>query len=289
MTSWTYRNLPKKEIAYPTSSFRRSPDPSRRTAKPGLTRHVLADTPGSMMSISPQVVVILAAGLGSRLKSDQGVPKPLRPVRGRALILQVLDRFIEAGVKEAIVVLGYRSDEIKKGIEAAAPKISITFAHNPQFEMSNGLSVLQAQKGVGRRPFFLSMSDHIFETSLILGLASAKLPADGLVLAVDRKLDTIYDMDDATKVSTKGSQIVQIHKELDTFDAVDTGLFACSPALLDAIEAVSKSREDGDCSLSDGVKALAAKGLALVHDVGGGLWQDVDTPGSVEHAEKIFK
>jgi choline kinase len=241
-----------------------------------------------MTSNTPNVVVILAAGLGSRLKSDQGVPKPLRPVAGRALILRVLDRFAEAGIPEAVIVLGYRGDEIRASIESANPNIDVTFVLNSRYKMSNGLSVLAARAAVGQRPFFISMSDHIFESSLIEGLAKAPLPTGGLVLAVDRKLDTIYDMDDATKVHTEDGKIVEIHKDLQTFDAVDTGLFACTHALFDGIEAVSKSTPDGDCSLSDGVTALTAKKLATVHDVGAGLWQDVDTSESVDHAEKLF-
>jgi choline kinase len=241
-----------------------------------------------MTDTYPNVVVILAAGLGSRLKSDQGMPKPLRPVAGRALILRVLDRFAEAGIQEAIIVLGYRGDEVRATIEAANPKIEVTFVLNPRYKMSNGLSVLAARAAVEDRSFFISMSDHIFEPSLIEGLAKAPLPDGGLVLAVDRKLESIYDMDDATKVRTEGGKIIEIHKELNTFDAVDTGLFVCTPALFDGIEAVSKTAPDGDCSLSDGVKALTAKKLATVHDVGDGLWQDVDTPGSVDHAEKLF-
>jgi len=241
-----------------------------------------------MMSKKPEVVLILAAGLGSRLKSDEGVPKPLRPVAGRALILRVLDRFLEAGVDEAVIVLGHRAHEVRAGIEEAGTEVRCIFAVNPRYKMSNGLSVLAAKPSIGDRPFFLSMSDHIFDASLIKGLASATLPDGGLVLAVDQKLDAIYDMDDATKVRTEGGRIVEINKSLEKFDAVDTGLFACSPALFDGIEAESNRREDRDCSLSDGVKALASQGLAVVHDVGEGLWQDVDTPGSAVHAEKLF-
>ncbi len=242
-----------------------------------------------MKSQIPDVTVILAAGLGSRLKSDQGVPKPLLPVAGRALILRVLDRFFEVGVSEAVVVLGHRSDEIRAGIEEAGSRLKTVFVKNPRYRMSNGLSVLAARSAVAGRPFFLSMSDHIFDYSLIKGLASAPLPDGGLVLAVDRKLDSIYDMDDATKVRTKEGCIVEIDKEIATFDAVDTGLFMCSPALFDAIETKSKSRKDGDCTLSDGVKTLTANGRALVHDIGKALWQDVDTPGSAVHAQRIFK
>ncbi len=241
-----------------------------------------------MSAQKTKVVVILAAGLGSRLNTDEGVPKPLVPIGDRPLILRVLDRFYQAGVAEAVVVIGHRGDEIRAGIDTVKPEIDVTFAENPRYRMSNGLSVLAARPAVGNRSFFLSMSDHIFDSSLIQGLASAALPDGGLVLAVDRKLDTIFDMDDATKVRTEDSRIVEIHKELENYDAVDTGLFACSPELFDAIEAESKRHDDGDCSLSDGVKALAANGRAIVHDVGAGLWQDVDTPGSILHAEKLF-
>jgi 1L-myo-inositol 1-phosphate cytidylyltransferase len=235
----------------------------------------------------PEVAVILAAGLGSRLKSDVGVPKPLRKVARRALILHVLDRFSEAGVKEAVVVVGYRKDDVVKGVMDADPPIHVTFVENPQFELKNGLSVLAAKRATRGKVFFLSMSDHIFEPSLIKGLASASIPDRGLVLAVDSKLDSIYDMDDATKVRTSGDRIIEIGKDLKIFDAVDTGLFACSSGLFDALESRSMAQE-GDCSLSDGVQTLAQMGLALVHDVGAGIWQDVDTPETETHAEKLF-
>jgi choline kinase len=132
------------------------------------------------------------------------------------------------------------------------------------------------------------MADHVFDKSLIVKLSEAVIPQNGLVLAVDRKLHKIYDNDDATKVFTKDGKILEISKDLKEFDAVDTGLFACTPFLFNKIEEAAKSRSSGDCSLSDGVKALCKEGLAVVCDIGEGNWQDVDTPGAVAHAEKYF-
>ena len=235
-----------------------------------------------------EVVVVLAAGLGSRLHSDESVPKPLRPVGGRPLILRVLDRFYEAGISKAIVVLGYRADEVRQGISPAAPKMDVRFVRNARYRLSNGLSVLAAEAEVGRKSFFLSMADHIFDTEIITGLGGAMLPDGGLLLAVDRKIDTIFDMEDATKVATEAGKIIRIGKTLETFDAIDSGLFRCSPALFDAISAKSKTRPDGDCSLSEGVETLSKGGLALVHDIGEARWQDVDTPETEAHAEKVF-
>ncbi len=241
-----------------------------------------------MAHTKPDILVVLAAGLGSRLHSDGGLPKPLLQVAGRALILRVLDRFHEAGIDEAVIVLGHRAEEIRTAVEASTPIKTVHFAINERYRMANGLSVLAAKEFVGRRSFFLSMSDHIFETELIRALAEAPLPEGGLLLAVDRKLDTIYDMDDATKVRTEDGRIVEIAKNLRTFDAVDSGLFSCTPALMDAVQQFSDSRPDGDCSLSEGVWTLARKGLARVHDIGEALWQDVDTPECAVHAEKLF-
>lgn len=241
-----------------------------------------------MTHMKPEIVVILAAGLGSRLQSDAGPPKPLLAVAGRALILRVLDRFHEAGITEAVIVLGHRADEIRAAVEASSPMASTHFVLNSKYRMSNGLSVLAARDIVGRRAFFLSMSDHIFDTVLIQSLAEAPLPEGGLILAVDRKLDAVYDMDDATKVRTENGRIVEISKALTDFDAVDSGLFSCTPALMDAISVFSHARPDGDCSLSEGVFTLSQKGLAHVHDIGEAIWQDVDTPECAKHAEKLF-
>ncbi|MBN2341463.1 MAG: NTP transferase domain-containing protein [Deltaproteobacteria bacterium] len=236
----------------------------------------------------PSIVVIIAAGMGSRLTTEDSLPKPLMQVNGRALILRVLDRFYEAGVTEAVIVTGHRADEIESGVSDAQPQTRVRFVRNPNYKMSNGLSVLAAKSAVGNRNFFLSMADHIFESSLISGLKDAPLPDDGLVLAVDRKLDAIYDEDDATKVKTADGKIVEIHKELTEFDAVDTGLFLCTPALFDRISEAAGARDNGDCSLSDGVKAMSLSGTAIVHDIGNGKWQDVDTPGAIDHAARLF-
>lgn len=236
----------------------------------------------------PDVVVILAAGLGSRLQTRDALPKPMMPILGRPLLMRVVDRFHEAGVDEVVMVLGHRGEEIRRAVEKENLPVRVRFVNNPRYELSNGLSVLAAREAVGKRSFFLSMCDHIFEAALIKGLAGARVPRGGLRLAVDRKLDTIYDMEDATKVRTDGERIVKIGKMLSHYDAIDSGLFYCSPELFDAILEKSRSRRDGDCSLSEGVETLSGNGLALVHDIGDALWQDVDTPGSFEHAEKLF-
>ena len=47
-----------------------------------------------------------------------------------------------------------------------------------------------------------------------------------------------------------------IGKEIEVYDAIDTGMFLCSPTVFDDLERASK---DGNCSLSDGMRRLAAQ------------------------------
>jgi bifunctional UDP-N-acetylglucosamine pyrophosphorylase / glucosamine-1-phosphate N-acetyltransferase len=56
--------------------------------------------------------IILAAGKGERMKSD--LPKVLHPVCSRPMLGYVLDLVQELKIKDFIVVLGYRSQEVKQ-------------------------------------------------------------------------------------------------------------------------------------------------------------------------------
>jgi len=58
------------------------------------------------------IAVVLAAGLGTRMKSD--LPKVLVQVLGRPMIEYVLDALAAAGISKTIVVVGYRADDVKQ-------------------------------------------------------------------------------------------------------------------------------------------------------------------------------
>lgn len=61
------------------------------------------------------VAVVLAAGRGTRMKSD--LPKVLVPVLERAMIHWVLDALDQAGVTRQIVVVGYRADDVRRELQ----------------------------------------------------------------------------------------------------------------------------------------------------------------------------
>jgi 1L-myo-inositol 1-phosphate cytidylyltransferase len=234
--------------------------------------------------------VILAAGKGTRIRaSADDLPKPLHVVGGMPLIKRTLLSLAEAGVTRVVVVTGFMADAIRAAVTGdpayAAAGLTLELAHNAEFEKSNGISVMVGGKAVGGA-FVLSMADHIYEPAVPRAVGTQDLVAADLYLATDPRVHTILDIDDATKVKTDNGRIVDIGKQITDFDRIDCGVFCVTPRLLDVLAEVRA--EKGDCSLTDGVRRLAAAGRARVADIGDRFWQDVDTPEDRAHAERTL-
>ncbi len=58
-----------------------------------------------------RMAIVLAAGMGSRMKSD--LPKVLFPVCGRPMVHFVLDALEQAGVERIVVVVGHKSELVR--------------------------------------------------------------------------------------------------------------------------------------------------------------------------------
>jgi 1L-myo-inositol 1-phosphate cytidylyltransferase len=232
---------------------------------------------------------VLAAGFSSRLaEAGDYSLKPLTPIAGTPLIFRTLRSLELAGCERIVIVLGHGAKEIQESIEHAhAGPMKLKFATNDQYHLSNGLSVLAAAPFIGDE-FVLTMADHVLGDEL-MAIARSYSPAPGsAALLVDYKLSTIFDMDDATKVlAAQDGRIERIGKTIPKYNCVDTGVFVCTPGLLEGIEKVFA--EKGDASLSDGVQALCDRQKMFAIDVGDGFWQDVDTRAMLAHAECMLR
>ena len=229
--------------------------------------------------------MILAAGLGSRMTAAGSLEiKPLLEVGGVPVLYRALAQLELAGCDRVVVVVGYRAGEIEAALDrfAAGFRLPIERVHNPEFHLKNGVSLLAA---AGRLPatFVLAMADHVVGEE-VMALARRHEPEPGgATLLVDRRIESVFDLADATKVATRQGRVLAIGKEIAAFDAIDIGVFVGTRRLLDALAAVRAER--GDASLSEGVERLAREGRMAVLDIEGGFWQDVDTPEMLAHAE----
>ena len=231
--------------------------------------------------------LIIAGGAGVRLQAVTGpVPKPLLKLCGVPLIKRIILTAARAGVTRFVIVTGYEADRFHEVLsnDPGLDALEIEWVHNERWHLPNGVSALAARSRLAE-PFVLLMADHLFEQRTLERLLEEPVADGECLLAVDRKIDRVYDVDDATKVEVHGDKVVRIDKELQAFNAVDTGMFVCTPALFDALDTVEGPE---GCALSDGIRALAAEGRMRAFDVGDGYWQDVDTPEMLAHGERTL-
>ena len=226
--------------------------------------------------------VILMAGSGSRLRGeDETFLKPLLPVNGRPLVSYTIEALAQAGINKVVAIVGFESQRLGPALKKLVPStIQLELVENRDWQKQNGISVLSA-RGHVNAPFLLTMCDHLFDRRIV-DLLIERAENSMLNVAVDKKLDSIFDLEDAMKVQTHGDRITAIGKDLRGYDAIDTGLFVCPEQFFDYLE---RAKKGGDCSLADGVRLMAADGRVCAIDIGNAWWQDVDTPAMLRNAE----
>lgn len=232
--------------------------------------------------------LIIAAGTGSRMR-EQGESKPLLPVLGVPLIERVVCAAQEGGATSFHVVTGYNGPRVRFFLDDLARRRHLEIHHliNPDWQKPNGLSVLQAEAAL-EGPFFLLMADHLFDPQILTQMQKCPPAADEVTLAVDYNLRNEHiDLDDVTRVKCQDERLLRIGKNLDDYNAFDTGIFYCTPAIFGAIH--TSVDDDGDASLSGGMRVLIASGRARCFDIARRFWIDVDDPPAAEKARRYLR
>ena len=226
------------------------------------------------------LAVILAAGNGSRLRSDRSaVPKPLVRLRGLSIAERSIAQLLAAGVERFVVVLGCDAALVQHEFERIAERrhCHISFVKAENWEKGNGCSAAAAASLVGDSLFLLTMVDHLLPPEMIRDVLANPPAQDEIALAVDHDTENVFDLPDLTKVEVSGGCIAAIGKDLASWNAGDTGLFYCSSRLF---EGLARANEQGKFSLTDGIRECVAQGGVRAIDVTGERWLDSNTAGT---------
>ncbi|SFN05576.1 NTP transferase domain-containing protein [Thermodesulforhabdus norvegica] len=233
-------------------------------------------------------MVTLAAGYGSRIRSNGlNGPKPLTPVLGISLLERTLTAGARAGIKRFFVVVGYEKDIVSShAIEIAKRKgLNVKVLESQRWQLGNGASAT-APAGIINGPFFITMCDHLFDPEILKRLYASEDGSAICRIAVDKNMDGVFDLKEATLVSLDGDVVTDIGKGIASADGVDTGFFLCQP---DFFEVLNKALLRGRYTLSEAIKSHIPSRRIKMADVSGLFWHDVDTTADLEHAERLLK
>lgn len=104
--------------------------------------------------------MILAAGLGTRMRPlTDRCPKPLLPAGGKPLIAHHLERLRAAGIREVVINVSYRAEQIIEALgDGAGFGLSIAWSRESE-PLETGGGIRRALPLLGEAPFLLVNGD----------------------------------------------------------------------------------------------------------------------------------
>src|SRR3569832_1188654 len=150
------------------------------------------------MATHPQTAMVLAAGLGTRLRPlTDTKPTPLVPVAGKPLLDHVLDRLADAGVERAVVNVHYLAEQIIAHTKSrTTPRVTISDERGLLLGTGGGVVLVLFE--LGAAPFFHINSDTIWIdegrpnlTRLAAAFDAASM--DALLLLAQTSGSVVYD------------------------------------------------------------------------------------------------
>lgn len=229
-----------------------------------------------MNAARPRVGIILAAGRGNRMKrlSDH-LPKPVLPILGKSVIELQIDALAAAGIEQVHVVVGHRSDEVRREIERLGPlpiRVRFTWQENAA-GIAHALSLLEP---IVDEPFVLLLGDAYFQEPRIDLLINALTEEDAeAVLAGVEETDEAVLRRDFCVVADAEGRVTRVIEKPDSPPSLTRGIgmYLFTPLVFDAIRRTPRSPLRNEYEITDTIQIMIDDGrrILLRHPVEGHL------------------
>jgi len=233
--------------------------------------------------------IILSAGQGSRLGhlvDDR--PKCLIDFTGRSLLDRQLDTLAANGVDEAVVVTGFRDDQIEAALAQRSGGPRTRTIYNPFYKVADNTGSLYMAREELSGDTLVWNGDTLVSNALMRRVVDNDRP--GICVTIDRKAEG-YD-DDDMKVVEDGGLLKAIGKRLsEGVNAESIGLLAFraggAERFREAIERAIRTPEGTTIWYLRVIHHLAQSSEVWTLDINGEEWGEVDFPPDVEAAREL--
>ena len=229
--------------------------------------------------------IIVAAGRGSRLfPYTKNVPKPLVSLNGRSIIEYSLDSFSSEGIRQVVIVVGYRAKQFGKVLGKKYKNCNITYVMNKDFGHTQNMDSLYLARKYLSGGFIFLNADVIFQKKLLTRLIRSR---KGDVCVVDRKCQLTESV---MKVRIVKNKIVAINRILKDANGRAVGIYKFSRKgarkYFEEMRALKKGGRKNfqiEAALSNFIKGNKLSVLDT-HNL---LWQEIDDESDFRNAEEI--
>jgi bifunctional UDP-N-acetylglucosamine pyrophosphorylase/glucosamine-1-phosphate N-acetyltransferase len=229
------------------------------STEPSVDEHV----PGA----APLSAVVLAAGEGSRMRSER--PKPLHRLCGKPMLMYVLESLSDVDADRAVIVVGHKGDRVTKKIQEHTHHVQIDFVEQ-RTQRGTGDATLVGLVGLPDEDdegdvLVLIGDAPLLRPSTIAGLVEhhRRTGAAATVLTAHMADPTGY----GRVLRGKEDRVVRIVEQRDAsdeellIDEINTSIYCFRRSLLaPALRRIEPGNSQGEYYLTDVVEVLASAG-----------------------------
>ena len=227
--------------------------------------------------MSVKKAVLLAAGKGTRMKElTNELPKPMLEVRGKPILLHIVEGLRAAGVTDFCIIVGYRADVVRDFFGDGS-KFGVRVSYATQVvQDGTGKVVELAREFAGSDAFVLSYGDILIDPANYARLTDLA-GAEGIVTVKNNE----------GEMAKGGCVVVNDRFELTNLIEkpagpapspwYNAGVYTFRPSIFD-FTARLKLSPRGEYELTDAIRDLARSGKVVRVVELSGDWADVRDP-----------
>src|SRR5947209_1640422 len=210
---------------------------------------------------SPVKIAILAGGFGTRLGSiAQGLPKPMIPINGRPYLERVIDSFARRGLRDIVLLTGYRAEVIEAHFEDGE-KFGVNITYSRESEpLGTGGAIREARALLGET-FMMTYGDVL-----------RYYDYDRFVTAHDEPCLAVYPRRTVGNADVDGDRIIRFDKHAPELPYIDAGFSLMPSSIIDRLA------PSGACSFEESIFPLLAAKRRLACEIVDLNFFDIGTP-----------
>jgi bifunctional UDP-N-acetylglucosamine pyrophosphorylase/glucosamine-1-phosphate N-acetyltransferase len=229
---------------------------------------------------------LLAAGESTRMMPlTANMPKHLLPIAGKPLVHHTLEALKDAGIKETLMIVGYRKEELKEGVDSVDwSPMTISYVEQKE-RRGTAHAAGHAKDFAGDDQLIVMNGDIMMDPSAFQGLIQYhKRSKYELTL-------TVFPIDDPSPYGVvavtdgKATELIEKpSKDQMVSNLVNVGMYAAGPSLWEAIEDTKLSPRK-EYEITESITMLIKKGNVGAFSIPS-WWLDVGKPWDLLEANK---
>src|SRR5438270_6381849 len=222
--------------------------------------------------------VLLAAGRGTRMRDlTANAPKPMIKVRGKPILLHIVEGLQSAGIKDFLIIIGYHGEMVREYFgDGTCFGLRINYA-TQTVQDGTGRVVELARDFAGDDPFILHYGDILIDSQNYKRLVNFPAEMEALV--------TVKGNEDVSKGGA-----VFVNERMEVIDVLEkakpdeptsrwynAGVYSFRPTIFEFTAKLQPSPR-GEYELTDAIRDLAQSGKKVQAIELEGYWADVRDP-----------